>query len=100
MHQLKTLITKYKHTEKLIEEKNKNLIILNEQYTAELSRIRPNLPESLIENISTLLKEDIPPSNIIRRVRDSIPEDIPAWVLEEYISIFMMKSCEKKQDST
>ena len=60
---------------------------------SELSKIRRKLPEILIEKISALLKEDFPTSNIIKQINDDIPEDIPAWVLEEYISKFMMKGC-------
>lgn len=84
LHQLKMLIAEYKHAEKLLEKENEILTILNEQYTAELSKIRPSLPESLMEKISTLLKKDLSTSHIIKQVRDNIPGDIPAWVLVDF----------------
>ncbi len=91
LYQLKTLITEYEHNEKLLEQTNQNITILREQYMSELSKVRPKLPEILIEKISALLKEDFPASNIIKQINDDIPEDIPAWILEEYILKFMMK---------
>ena len=93
LYQLKTLITEYKHKEKLLEQTNQNITILSELYMSELSKIRPKLPENLIEKISALLKEDFSTSNIVKQINDDIPDDIPAWVLEEYISKFMMKGC-------
>ena len=100
LHQLKTLITEYKHSEELLREKNTTLAILNEQYTAALQEIRSALPEILIDKISTLLKANIPVANIITQVRDNIPNDIPESVLEEYISQIMIRGCKSKQNST
>ncbi len=93
LYQFKTLITEYEYKEKLLEQTNQNITIFREQYMSELSKVRPKLPENLIEKISALLNEGFLTSNIIKQINDDIPEDIPAWVLEEYILKFMMKGC-------
>lgn len=100
MHQLKMKIAEYEHLDKLIEKDNKILTILNKQYEAELLKIRTSLPESLLDKITRLLKNNLSTANIIKQVENNIPSDIPAWVLEEYILKFLMKGCEYNKDST
>ncbi len=96
LYQLKTLITEYKHAEEFLAQTNLNLSILNEQYSAELLKIRLKLPEYLIEKISTLLKENLSAVDITEKIKNNIPDGIPSWVLEEYISIHMMNDVENK----
>ena len=100
LYQLKTLITEYKNAEKLIEQTNLNLSLLNEKYSAELSKIRLKLPNYLIGKISTLLKKNLSAADIAKKIKNNISDDIPEWVLEEYISKFMMDECENEQTIT
>lgn len=100
LNQLKTLIAEYKHAEELISQTNLNLSILKEQYSAELSKIRLKLSDELIEEITALLKENISAADIVLKIKNHIPEDIPSWVLEEYITLILMSDLENKQIST
>jgi hypothetical protein len=84
----------------LLAQTNLNLSILNEQYSAELLKIRLKLPEYLIERIKTLLRENLSASDITKEMKNNIPDGIPSWVLEEYISIHMMNDIENKRGNT
>jgi len=96
-HKLKTLITEYRHAEELLNEKDKTLALLKEQYAKELSKFGSNLPEILIKKISKLLMENIPVVTIIKQVRDNIPDDMHESVLKEYISQIMLRDCRTKR---
>jgi hypothetical protein len=89
LYKLKTLVAEYKHAKELLAQTNLDLSILEEQYSAELTQIRLKLSDDLIQEIASLLKQGISSTDIVARVKNHIPDDIPSWVLEEYISIHM-----------
>jgi len=96
LHQLKTLVAEYKHAKELISQTNLNLSLLKEQYSAELSKIRLKLSDELIEEIIAFLRKNISAADIVLKIKESIPEDIPSWVLEEYITLILMSDLENK----
>jgi len=100
LHQLKTLIAEYKHAEEMISQIDLNLSLLNEQYTAELSQIRSKLSDELVEKITAMLSQNITAGEIVLKVKNHIPEDIPLWVLEEYITLILLGHSRNKQTST
>lgn len=100
LHQLETLVAECKHAEESISQINLNLSLLKDQYSVELSKIRLKLPDELIEKISALLRENLSATDIVLKIKNHIPEDIPSWVLEKYISIIMINDLENKQIGT
>lgn len=100
LYRLKLLIDEYKHAEKLLEQTNLNLSLLNEKYSAELSKVQDKLPKNLLKEISILLNENFSAIDIVKKIKNNIPDDIPMWILEEYISKFMMNGCKNEKIAT
>jgi hypothetical protein len=92
IRKLENLITEHNHAEALLKEYNEKITILNEKYRSELSKIGPELPGNLKENIELLLRKKTPVDKIMTQVKDIIPEDVPEKILKDYISQIMVTS--------
>jgi hypothetical protein len=88
-HKLKDLINEIKHVEALLKANNENITILNRQYAAELSKIGPELPDILKENIEMLLRNNNSVDKIMTQLKEIIPDNIPEKILKDYICYHM-----------
>ena len=89
MQELKNLINDIKHADALLKANNEKITILNEQYEAKLSKIGPNLPDNLKENIEMLLRKRISVDKIMTQIKGIIPDDVPEKILKDYICHIM-----------
>jgi len=85
-YELKTIVSKIRHLEEIQELHGENLKTLTQQYDDMLPEFEKELPQELLQKINGFVKTNTSVSEIIEKVRELIPKDIPESILYDYIS--------------
>lgn len=95
-NRLKLLITEAKYTDELIAEKDKMVAVLEDQYRDALAEVENLLPGAVVSLIKKLVADQTGAGDIIAQIKPDIPSNIPAVIIEDYISEVVARECEKQ----